>query len=250
MIDREQEYIKMAKVEVDHWWYKNLHLLTIKNIEKNFKNKNIKILDAGCGTGGMLMFLKKSGYHNIKGFDLSAAAVISCKNKGLDVIKGNLVNIQQLYVNEKFDIVISNDNFYHITKLAQQSYLNDVFKLLSNKGLLLMNMPALKLFSGIHDISVGVRERVSKKHMDKVFKNINFDIQYLYWPFLLSPIIYTSRLFQRIKIKRNNNFKIESDIDMPSRFINKLLFHLIRLENNFLFYKPFASSLFVIAKKK
>ena len=39
-------------------------------ILKNFKNKNIEILDYGCNKGFLLRELKKKKYKNLSGFDL------------------------------------------------------------------------------------------------------------------------------------------------------------------------------------
>lgn len=47
----------------------------------------------------------------------------------------------------------------------------------------------------------------------------------------------------------NKNYKIKSDIDMPSSFINKFLIELVKFENRFLLKKPFGSSLFIVIKK-
>jgi len=44
---------------------------TVDVFKKYAKNKNIKILDAGCGTGLVGIELKKNGYLNIDGIDLS-----------------------------------------------------------------------------------------------------------------------------------------------------------------------------------
>jgi len=52
MLDRKQEYERMADVEMDHWWYQTLHSQVLNILEAVFPTKNISILDAGCGTGG------------------------------------------------------------------------------------------------------------------------------------------------------------------------------------------------------
>ena len=45
---------------------------TVNVFKKHSKNKDIKILDAGCGTGLVGIQLKKNGYLNIDGVDLSS----------------------------------------------------------------------------------------------------------------------------------------------------------------------------------
>ncbi len=43
---------------------------TLKIITSTFPNKNIRILDYGCGGGRLLFFLYSLGYKNIKGCDV------------------------------------------------------------------------------------------------------------------------------------------------------------------------------------
>ena len=69
MLINSSEYEKMYQTEEKLWWYKILHEKVLEVIILFFQeNKSIKILDAGCGTGGMLEILKKNDYINIQEF--------------------------------------------------------------------------------------------------------------------------------------------------------------------------------------
>ncbi|MBC7485477.1 MAG: methyltransferase domain-containing protein, partial [Cytophagaceae bacterium] len=81
MIDRPEEYEKMDLAEKELWWYKVLHEQTLSVIEKNHNTKEITILDAACGTGGLIHYLQHNGFENIKGFDLSPEAVQRSRQK-------------------------------------------------------------------------------------------------------------------------------------------------------------------------
>jgi SAM-dependent methyltransferase len=250
MIERKHEYVKMAAVEERLWWYKALHSLVYSHISDAFSEKLIKIADAGCGTGGMIKFLTGKGYQNIDGFDISEEAVGICKDASLPVFHENIVNISNHYQLQSLDVIISNDTFYFITEAERKQLISDFYKLLRPNGIVLLNLPALNAFRGIHDISVGIGYRFSKKDIKKMIDKEEFSIQRVnYWPFFLSPIIYFSRFFQRIKLKMNKNIKIESDIDLPPDWINKLLFKLTRCENNIFRRKPFGSSLFLVLRR-
>ena len=78
MKDRPNEYYKMAEVEMNHWWYKSLHFQVLQQLMIKSKSKKIKILDAGCGSGGLMKYLEARGYENMKGFDISDEAVNLC----------------------------------------------------------------------------------------------------------------------------------------------------------------------------
>ncbi|MEO6686238.1 MAG: class I SAM-dependent methyltransferase, partial [Dyadobacter sp.] len=63
MINNRAEYQRMFEVEQKLWWYQILHEKVLYQIEKQFKkNKNITILDAACGTGGLLSFFQANDY--------------------------------------------------------------------------------------------------------------------------------------------------------------------------------------------
>lgn len=58
--------------------YENLYN-SVLNLLPN--DKNIKILDSGCGTGGLINVLKNNGYSNITGLDFSTYCINYCKKR-------------------------------------------------------------------------------------------------------------------------------------------------------------------------
>ena len=62
MLKNDQEYQQMYNAETNLWWYKILHEKVFDQIKRHSKNQEISLLDAGCGTGGLITFLKKNGY--------------------------------------------------------------------------------------------------------------------------------------------------------------------------------------------
>ena len=72
MLINSEEYRAMFEVEEKLWWYKILHEKVIAEINSFSKgNKQIKILDAGCGTGGFLLKLQSAGYQYFFVFDFN-----------------------------------------------------------------------------------------------------------------------------------------------------------------------------------
>ena len=113
------------------------------------------------------------------------------------------------------------------------------------------NLPAFKAFGGIHDISVGIKRRYTRREFMELVDPKQFDVRsMLYWPFLLSPMVFTARFFQRLRIRFDRHLEIKSDIDLPPRWINQLLFRLVSFENAVLKRKPWGSSLFFVIRKR
>jgi SAM-dependent methyltransferase len=251
MLGSPDEYAKMAQVEEVLWWYRTLHHLVLDVIRRYRPGLDIAVLDAGCGTGGLMHFLRSCGYWNLKGVDLSNVAVEWCHRRNLDVQQGELTNFAGLYAEESADVIVSNDTLYFFQEQEQENVVEQFRRILKPGGLLILNVPALKAFRGIHDICVGINVRFSKADTRRLLKESLFDVvQELYWPFLLSPVIYAVRLSQRIKMRRNPHFQIGSDINLPPERLNRILLELTLFENRMLARRPFGSSLLLMGRKK
>ena len=107
---------------------------TVNTFKEYALNKNIKILDAGCGTGLVGIELKKYGYLNIDGADLS--------KKLLDLIpKGYYEKILQADLNKSIDaqsnsydaiMCVGAFTFGHVKPHA----LEEFGRITKNKGLI------------------------------------------------------------------------------------------------------------------
>ncbi len=250
MIDNRREYEVMAEVETNHWWYRILHSLVLESIERELMSPNIHVLDAGCGTGGLMHSLKAAGYRQVKGFDLSPIAVDICQKKGLDVELASLNDIATIQAPSKFDVIISNDTLYYLSADQQSAFFKNANTRLNRGGLLLMNMPALAAFRGTHDRAVGILHRFNRLEVKELIKSAGFEALTLrYWPFSLSPAIFVVRAWQRLKYDPASLIKPLSDLKSHSVLLNTLLYRLIRLEIRLARNTPFGSSLFTVLRR-
>lgn len=245
----------MFDTEEKLWWYRILHEKVLNIIVEFHKdNKNIKILDAGCGTGGMMQFLKQNGYHNMEGFDFSVDAVNFCLERNLDVKQLDITKLSDEYPEGLYDIVINNDVLYQFENQEVKLILSKLTSKLKPSGIIISNNQALKIFYGTHDIAVGAKRRFSLSD----FKNLIEDQNQLYikfstyWSLFLSPLILFIRLIQQTKLKLNliDLKKVSSDVDLPSPFINNLLYRIVKFEEKMIKRSFFGSSLFIMFQKK
>jgi len=107
---------------------------TVNIFKKYVSRKGIKIFDAGCGTGLVGIELKKFGYLNIDGADLS--------RKLLDLIpKGYYKKLEQVDLNKKLRI---ENNFYNAVMCVgtftfghvRPHALDEFVRITKNKGLI------------------------------------------------------------------------------------------------------------------
>lgn len=252
MLERPEEYEIMATAEANHWWYRTLHESCLRAIKQWKTTNNIKILDAGCGTGGLMIYLSEQGYKDTAGFDLSEIAVEKCVQQHLNVWQQDIKELVDIPTEDRFDVIICNDILCYLTDIELKLFFENIVLLLNEQGIILINVPALRAFSGLHDLAVGIKQRFTRKDFSKYINGKQLQIlNTRYWPFLLSPIIYIIRAYQRIKLRAVKINKVESDIKPSHWLINSMLLKICQFEIKYLpTWLPFGSSLFVTIQKE
>jgi SAM-dependent methyltransferase len=247
---KQVEYYRMAESESSHWWYRSLHKLVLGELNKHFDSNGIFIIDAGCGTGGLIGYLERHGYTQVEGFDDSNTAVQICKNRKMPVFKGDIRDVTEYFMEHSADAVISNDTFYYLDIKEQRKFTDDVYPILRDEGIIIVNIPVFKSFRGIHDIQVGIRERY---HHSDIWNSFDRDkyrmVTKVYWPFFLSPAIWLTRFVQRIKLRYSQDISLVSDLGNENKITNEILYGITSTENELMPRKPFGSSLFLVMKK-
>jgi len=240
----------MAETERDLWWYRALHGLTFSAIREATDGYGSSIVDAGCGTGGLLLHLREGGYGNLRGFDLSDAAVAYCRERGLDVLQEDLRNLGAVFAGQRLDVIVSNDTLYFLTASERRAFFGQCRELLRPGGIVVCNVPALRAFRGTHDLAVGIRQRFSRDDIRAMISQSQFEVlRYMFWPFFLSPLIFLGRVRQRMMLRANLVKEIRSDVKMPPALLNRALLKICELENAILPRRPFGSSLFLVLRR-
>lgn len=111
----------------------------IVNVIGNLKkNKNIKILDAGCGEGQLLLEIFNRGYKNIYGVDITKIALKQAEKRVK--AKLSLQNLEDLnFPNEYFDVVICTEVIEHVENYKK--VIKELKRILKKNGLLIITFP-------------------------------------------------------------------------------------------------------------
>ena len=108
-------------------------------IEKMRGDREIKILDAGCGEGHLLEKISERGYNNLFGVDVTDVALESAA-KRVPKAELSLQDISKFSFEDKsFDIVVCTEVIEHVENYNE--VLTELKRILKDDGLLILTFP-------------------------------------------------------------------------------------------------------------
>lgn len=236
------EYKRIEKLEEVHFWYKAMQKYVIEVLGK-YITKKVKILDAGCGTGGLSQKMMQFG--EVIAMDISPTALSYAKKKKISrVIKGSIEAIP--FMNDEFDIIVCLDVLYHRMVSDDTKVLSEFKRTLKPGGLLFLRVPAFEFLRGAHDEIVETRHRYTTREIGKKLTESNFQIiKISYANFILSLPLIVKRIIERVY----KHHSASSDTFLLPYIINEIFYDYLTLENNLLLNLnlPFGSSVVALA---
>jgi len=245
------EYQIMYEAEDTHWWYQGLRgvMFTLLGLRRD-KGRRLRILDAGCGTGGNIHALRQAGYSDVDGFDFSPVALHFCRQRGLESVRqGSITDMP--YGEGSYDIIISCDVLNDAGTEDEATALRELYRVLRPGGRLFLNLPAFSFLRSEHDRATSVARRYTKSDISRKLVRAGFRVKRVtYWNMLLFPAVVFVRLLRRER-PDDLNKPARSDIVLPRAPVNTLLTGLLRVEGLLLrrVNLPFGSSVAVVAVK-
>jgi SAM-dependent methyltransferase len=155
-----EEYRAMFELEDRLWWYDGMRAVTASILDQYInKNRTLRLLDVGCGTGYSLAWLGKHfEARDLFGVDVSLLAAGFWRERGLDT--GAVASADRLpFVSAAFDLVTCFDVIYQLSPTEAAKAVAEMCRVLKPGGLLFIREPAYEWVRGRHDIAVGTRHR-------------------------------------------------------------------------------------------
>jgi SAM-dependent methyltransferase len=213
------EYAVMAAVEGRHWWYCGMRAIAAALLDEVYSaRRDLRILDAGCGTGGNALFLRR--YGAVVGIDLAAEALELGGPRLPGVLaRGSVLDIP--FADASFDLVTSFDVLYHRAVPDEDRALGETWRVLRRGGRLLIRLPAYEFLRGKHDRAVHTRRRYTAGQARALLQASGFLVERCsYINSLLFPLPLAQRLLERALPGLEQQ---ESDLALPAPPINAAL---------------------------
>jgi SAM-dependent methyltransferase len=239
-----REYDKLNAVEDEMWWFRGNHanlLTAFRGLEGRLPVG--PLLDAGCGTGGLLAKLGRElpEWRPI-GLDADAMACAVARAKsGRPVCAGSANALP--FADRSLAAIFSVDVLCH-RNVDEGRALADFHRCLAVGGLLVMNLPSYQWLLSAHDRAVSNVRRYSQRRARALLRDAGFSkIRTTYWNTILFPLMVLRRFAVRNDVSDVMPFPppVELAFRGIMRIENSLLGHGIRL--------PFGGSLLATAIK-
>lgn len=188
------EYARMYQAEERQWWFAGMRAISLALLAPRLGSGKLAFLDAGCGTGVNLEHLGRLGA--AFGVDISEEAIAFCRSRGVAVMRGSVLELP--VKSAAVDGITSFDVLYHRWVTDDLRAVREMARVLRPGGLLLIRVPALKLFWGAHDEEVHSRHRYTRGELEALLTQAGLTLlRSSYANFFLFPALLARRTLDR-----------------------------------------------------
>jgi SAM-dependent methyltransferase len=246
---QDSEYHAMAALEERHWWYRSLRSRVLARLEVEARRlgRPLEVLDAGCGTGGLLLALRDQPWiAAASGCDCHPLALAYARSRGLTVSEASVNDLG--IVPGRFDVVLSMDVIYH-REVIPAAAMAAMASRLRPGGLLLLNTAAMPCLWRDHDRRVMGGRRLLPGPLGQLAAAGGLKVESLgYWNSWLTPLMW---LQGRLEALGPSATAQGSDVQLPPPWLNRSLVMLLRLEERCtgILPLPWGSSLMLSARR-
>jgi SAM-dependent methyltransferase len=187
------EYVLMDAAEDGMWWYRAAHARVLAALRARPAPPGLPLLDAGCGTGGLLRRLAAA----LPGQDLAgleydpAAAARAAAKSGALVTAGDANALP--FPDARFGALVSVDVLCH-AGVEEGRALAEFRRVLAPGGTLVLNLPAFEWLRSAHDTRVHNARRYTAARAGALLREAGFQrVETRYWNSLLLPLMVAQR---------------------------------------------------------
>jgi SAM-dependent methyltransferase len=228
-------------LEDTHWWFQGRKEIVLDLLRRYSPVPAPRILDVGCGTGGMSAAYATAGPS--VGVDTAPEAAEFCTRRGLPML---LASGAELPIRDRsFDVVSALDVIEHIDD--EEGVLREMFRVCRPGGLLLLTVPAFNFLWSKHDDLNHHKRRYIRSQLAACVKKAGFEPLVLsYYNALLLP----AAVLRKFVLRFDNN-GTACHLERVPAPVNGLFRRILTMERPLLAHVelPVGASLICVARR-
>lgn len=248
-----EEYKFLYELEEHHWWFEGMREITAALLPRLPICPPPRVLDAGCGTGYMLGWLRNyCGASDAVGLDTSPEALRFCRQRKERLLAQGSVG-QLPFRDGVFDLVLSLDVLGSFELDRARRAFGELARVLRRGGILFVRVAALQWLYSYHDRATSNVHRYNAGELAQCLRSSGLSLERVtYANTVLFPVEVVWRWLQQ-----HGAPQPRSDVRLlPKglRWANPLLASLLGLEvwwlRHFPWRLPFGLSVIGVAVKE
>ncbi len=231
---RAQDYADLYALEESLWWFVGMREVTRAVLDPLCPPGRARdVLDAGCGTGGMLAWLERyAGGGRVAGIDFSADALDFCRSRGLrDVAQASVTALP--FDAETFDLVTSFDVLVQLPgEGSDETAMREMSRVLRPGGIAFVRVAAYEWMRSGHDEALDTQRRYTLPRLAERMTRAGFRVRRATYA---NSLLLPAAVLRRLVLKRLGLADAGSDVKPPgSDRLNRALASALRAEASFL----------------
>ena len=194
---RAQDFVDLYALEESLWWFVGMREVTRILLDAACPRGQARdVLDAGCGTGGMLRWLERyAGGGRVVGVDVSADALAFCRGRGLrEVAQASVTALP--FADSSFDLLTSFDVMVQLQgEGSDESAMREMLRVMKPGGVAFVRAAAYEWMRSGHDAALGTQRRYTLAQLVGRMESAGFRVtRATYANALLLPVAALRRL--------------------------------------------------------
>jgi ubiquinone/menaquinone biosynthesis C-methylase UbiE len=191
-----QDYAYLYELEENFWWFAGMREITQALLDQiKPVTGSGRVLDAGCGTGGMMSRLNRyAPGKNVVGIDYSETALRFCVQRQQQLLARASVS-ELPFADASFDLVTSFDVLQHVPDQKDAQAIGEFYRVLRPGGIVFIRVAAYQWMRSGHDDAIAVQRRYDLDELAGHLRRAGFVIRKAsYANTLLFPVAAVKRL--------------------------------------------------------
>lgn len=220
----------MYALEESLWWFTGMREVTRVVLDPVCPPGRARdVLDAGCGTGGMLTWLERyADGGRVAGIDISEAGLEFCRGRGLrDVSQASVTALP--FEDETFDLVTSFDVLVQLPgEGSDEQAMREMFRVLRPGGVAFVRAAAYEWMRSGHDEALNTQRRYTLPRLVGGMRRAGFRVRRATYA---NSLLLPAAVVRRLVLKRLGLADAGSDVKPPgSDWLNRALASALKAE--------------------